>query len=560
MPTGIGFPTLSAFMKIWSGSKTESGAFQYWLKLLSALVLVLAPAHSKGAGVTVITHGFDSDVNTWVTAMADQIPTYPGFPGAGFTIYKLAIAYDATAGRYNATVSRTNGAPPLNTDSGEIIVKLDWGQLSGGTSPYDVSTYGVANLAIGWLMQTNLIPELGGHALVELPVHLIGHSRGGSLVSEISRQLGTNGLWIDHLTTLDPYPLNNDGNDDSFLTAVVDAPAKSTYANVLFADNYFQQLGSFIDPDGEPVAGAYVRQLTSLGGGYNNTSDVAPYHENVHLWYFGTIDFASNAYDEGASFTSAERTQWWNSYEEKGANAGFYYSRIGGGDQTSTNRPLGAGSGAVRDGYNQFWNLGAGTNNNRMLLSANNGLWPNLVKLNRTGTNQIPQGDNVQVDYYYQWLNTNQATLSFYLDDDLNPLNTNQTLLKQFQVQGTNNSFFINHGNITLPLSATNAAPGWHSIFASISGGGQIRYLYAPELVQVVASQVPTLDITLLNNTQVQVGINGAVGQTLVLQSSTDLKTWQSVATNLLTTARWTLTNSPPGTNSLLFYRALGKL
>jgi hypothetical protein len=45
-------------------------------------------------------------------------------------------------------------------------------------------------------------------------------------MSEVAHQAGTNGLWIDQLTTLDPHPLNNDG----FFDAVVgdDAPSEAT--------------------------------------------------------------------------------------------------------------------------------------------------------------------------------------------------------------------------------------------------------------------------------------------------------------------------------------------
>src|SRR6185369_13567199 len=111
-----------------------------------------------------------------------------------------------TGGGYGLTWQRIAGSAPADTDSGEIIIVFDWRQLANN----DYSTYEIAQVASVGLLQTNFIPEMNGHALSELPLHLIGHSRGGSLVCELSRLLGTNGVWVDHLTTLDPHPLNND--------------------------------------------------------------------------------------------------------------------------------------------------------------------------------------------------------------------------------------------------------------------------------------------------------------------------------------------------------------
>ena len=524
------------------------------LAIAILLIHFLGPPRTLGAGVTIITHGYNGDVNGWITGMANQIPRYYHFSGTNFTGYTMSITY--SGGSYYITTTRTNGSAPSFIDSGEIIVKLDWSQLAGGIfSTY--STYDVAH-AVSWgLLQTNLIAELAGHALAEFPIHLIGHSRGGSLISEISRDLGTNGVWVDHLTTLDPHPLNNDGFSD--LPAGVDAPVH-TYGNVLFHDNYWQNLGDgHFDPDGEPVAGAYIRQLSNLSGGYNNTSTVSPYHSNVHLWYYGTINFSTPASDTEASIGSSERASWWTGYEAEGVVAGFYYSLIGRGNRLSTDQPLGPGFGAIRDGYNQLWDLGAGVSNNRTALPSNNGAWPNLIKFNRTDTNSVVQGQNTSVKFYYQWAqpNTSQATVSIYLDDDLNPFNTNDRLLSQIPVAG-NGSSTVSYATVSLNLNATNAPAGYHPIYAKISGAGRNRYLYAPELVQVISSrQPPQLDIAAGLPSQLQIGINGVPGQTIVIQASTDLFGWQPLATNMLVANRWVYIDTQPVPGGKRYYRAL---
>jgi hypothetical protein len=435
---------------------------------------------AHGAGVTLITHGLNGNADGWVTAMAELIPNFRSFPGTNYTLYKLYFI-PASGGGYQLTWSRLAGGQPGFTDSGEIIIALDWSQLADGNS---YNTYQVATPVAAALLSPSFISEMNGHTLAELPLHLVGHSRGGSLISELCLRLGTNGVWVDHLTTLDPHPLNNDGFTlDRFLYSAVDAPAH-TYSTVLFHDNYWQHLDSLVY--GEPVAGAYVRQLTNLNGG-NSSS-----HSDVHLWYHGTVDQRVPSDDTEAQITTNEFKTWYVPLENRGTNAGFNWSLLGRGDRTSTNRPVGSGFPAIRDGYNQNWDFGAGQNPNRTALATNNGSWASVMKFNLLSTNSVSPGDNLSVKYFYQWAQpaTNTATISFYLDDDLDPWNGNNRLLQQINVPG-NVASGISPQTLSLPLTPTNAPPGIHTLFVAITAAGHTRYLYAPETLVVNAPTSP---------------------------------------------------------------------
>jgi hypothetical protein len=457
-------------------------------------LIALLPCSTNAAGVTIITHGFDSDANGWVAAMADAITNYHSFPGTNFTMYEITLTTDGS--NYYYQWVRDSGSLPSNTDSGEIIIKLDWSQMAGTDDPlddpYDTSTYSVAAVVSYMLLQTNVITELNGHPLVEYPLHLIGHSRGGSLMNEVSYILGTNGVWVDHLTTLDPHPFNNDGNEDFLYPK--DASASNTWENVLFRDDYWQNLGILLDPDGESASGAYNRHLNELPQGYLLTDSISPYHSNVHLWYYGTIDWntpTSYNYpeeDDEATIDAAMRTNWWVNYEQEGTNAGFEYSLIGGGNRMSMDEPVGQGFPAVVDGYNQNWNLGAGIETpNRTALPVNSGMWPNIIKFNITGTNVVTTGDAISTTLYYQYGGLSNVTIHVYLDKDLNPYNSNSIpVLAPLQAISTGAGDII---IANLPLTTTNVPPGTYSIYAQITDGAHTRYLYTPEQVDVVAFQ-----------------------------------------------------------------------
>ena len=504
--------------------------------------------------MTLITHGFSGNVTDWIIPMAQKIPGYDSFPGTNFSCYEIYLAEDAQ-GNYLPAQRRIGGIAATNAESGEIIVKLDWSQLAGSVfSGAPFSTVDIAPAFTSALLSTNFMPELGGRALAEFPLHLIGHSRGGSMMCEITRLLGAEGVWVDHLTTLDPHPLNNDGFDDTLVTFTVDGPAR-VYANVLFADDYYQENASIfgIDPSGEALSGAYTRRLVNLSGGYSQS------HSDVHLWYHGTIDLETPASDSGAAITATERGLWWTAHEEGGVYAGFYWSLIGGGDRLSGDEPAGPGTGQVRDGFNKFWDVGAGLATNRYPLPANSGAWPNVIQFKLLTTNTVTLGATNGMKAFYQCGTdvSQEATLQVFLDDDFNPINGNSIEVCRQLVPGTGtNAVYI----VTIQWAAnpTLVAPGVYAMYARISAGGRIRYLYAPQLLTLKPSWVPPLLASLaLTAGQARFTINGAAGQQIVVQASTNLVRWDPIATNILDGAAWNFVDTQSAGVPARFYRAV---
>jgi hypothetical protein len=499
--------------------------------IVGAVALLLsALPFARGAGVTIITHGANGNGAGWINPMAQQITSYVSFPGSASSYYEITVEIDFF---HDLVVTQTKlgGVNPTNSDSGEILIFLDWS--APGFDPF-FSTTDIAESVVPTLLRGDFIPELDGRALVELPIHLIGHSRGGSLITKLAELLGNQGIWVDHITTLDPHPVPEVGDPDV-----------EVFANVLFADNYWQTNPITECPNGQSVTGAYNRYLTNLVNGDSCN------HGDVHFWYHGTIDWSHAPITvDGSTITSGERGTWWTGYESRGRVAGFIYSLIGGSNRLSADEPADAGNGRVRDGLNQMWDFGAGAISNRRALAANNASWPNLIKLDFETARTVIQGDPVSLKYFFQsGLTVSETALvQVRLDNDANPYDGDVGEVFQVTESGTGTTAV---GERRFAFETTNTPPGEYYVHAKITAGGRTRYL--PASGKFVVKSPTALAIVQSGIDVVVTWPTNAVG--FVLESTGVLLTpWSTVTTTpVIINGQNTVTNTTGNGNE--FFR-----
>ncbi len=423
---------------------------------------ILEPRHLL-SGVTLITHGFNSSVGDWVTAMANAIAARSG-PTSDQPRYRVDVTDPGHDGGPLSVVntSRSGPAPADYTGATDIVILLNWTDVAGTLSlggGYHRSTVDVAAAVAEKLLSPNFLTDLVT-PLAELPFHLIGHSRGASLVGELAKKLGERGVWVDQMTTLDPHPVDGVREPSWPLNFNFGDAPMTSWENVAFWDNYWRTEGSSsFDFTGESIANVYNLQLSEsvlTSGGYSYE------HSDVHLWYHGTIDTSPTASD--GAYTVP--TSWYGGVHPARDATGFYYSRLVGGQREIAGLSVELGGAA-----------------NRTTINWSNAQWPNVLELTVSGGNlQFVSGDPIPVSYYYQDYDS-AATISFSLDLDQNPYSQNAVGQWNKDVAKTG-AVPVQSGD---SLYFSGVPSGTYYVTAKITDpSGHTRYAYGPDSVTIV--------------------------------------------------------------------------
>ncbi|MDH5567931.1 MAG: hypothetical protein OEY15_14830 [Myxococcales bacterium] len=301
--------------------------------VLASLLTASAP-QLVHAGTTVITHGYAVNATAppgWALTMAEAILVAAGDPSlcgaiGGETPIGTVFTYSPDFGTWDFYCGS-------DTPNGEIALVFNWAEESdsantGGTQGFAAAA---ADALYAALRDPWLPGNFEGIDLLATDVHFIGHSRGAVVNSDCVERLAAVGIPVDHVTTLDPHPV--DGTLDNPLGPLDWGDrAPITWTNVDFADNYWRADGggfpAYFDFDGMPLG---VDLDLDLGGAIEGFGDFDPVFEHieVHAWYHGTIDLAANDDGDGTLIDNEPFTEWYDFAGVPARNlTGFYYSAI----------------------------------------------------------------------------------------------------------------------------------------------------------------------------------------------------------------------------------------
>ena len=416
------------------------------------------------AGVTLLTHGQSGNVNGWIKRTADGIVSRLG-GSANASVYTMKVR-DAGGGKLAVTeFSLDSGYSDYrDTTTAEIIIKHDWSKVSGGAFP----TGAVAKATADYLLAPRTSKALP--PIAELPMHVVGHSRGASLAVELSRYLGRRGVVVDQVSYLDPHPV--DGVDDIGGLDFGDAPMR-VYDNVVFADNYWRTDGNTqnFDPDGEPVSGTHQGDL-------NNSVQrdfILSAHNAVTAYYVGTVNTSTrNGGDHPV------RSSWYQPPNPARTETGYFFSRLGGGS-----RPTG-GLGAIGGGSAA-----------RQSPGQDGSQFPSLVQIRpKGGFSSFAAGQAVQATLRAGQRGGGSASVTLFLDSDRNPYNSLGR-----QVNASTISGGVRDRDFSI-LDTATLAPGNYALGAKVQApNGQTSYVYGRTLAVTPAVPVGSISNRILTVT-----------------------------------------------------------
>jgi pimeloyl-ACP methyl ester carboxylesterase len=503
----------------------------------------VSPAVSGGV-VTVIAHGFSSDAYGWVRKLGEAVSTYPRLRGVAEADAVYLLSWDSQGyPRIERTIQANEGFERSTT--GNITVLVDWNPYSGSVfSAEDVSTRLIGPSLASALTALNFIP---GHRspLARRPLHLIGHSRGASLVCETAKALGERNIAVDHLSLLDAHPLNQDGFSDILGGSSVDGTCKhGIYENVLFADSVYQEI-AWPFPLGIKCVGAFNRRLDYLDQGYSNQ------HSDPHLWYYGTVrqNFPTTYYEGEIQINMSMRNSWFTPDETLGIRAGYFYSLQGGASRRfGVAWPFGptppnTGSDRVADGLNRLWHqvLDIRSGDNRTRLSFKNDPWANPLELNVKGghaqhaiTNNAPYAPidlvavepftarNISLSLAWSCADNTGCTASFFLDPDAN--SENGIILIHEERLGS--TFHLSPSLRTFDIAGRipDIAPGLYRVGVLLAAQAGTRELYSQQHLVIL----PPVELSMPADGGLRVA--GPLGARFRLEASSDTQNWNVIS------------------------------
>jgi len=512
--------------------KTVKKPHSLYVWRVHALLLVLMSfvgitATVFASGVTIITHGLQPFLGypAWVDRMAQATIHAASQRGLSTTWYHIYIYKNGSS--IVSTVIRKPASS--STPQSEIVVTVDWSVLSNHLLSGGVTTDQVAYELAKVLRTPD--PAIGlTLPLTAKPLHLIGHSRGGSVMLETAHLLGKSGIWVDHLTTLDPHPLVypdagiiRDGPIEPDRIFPPDPPVR-LYDNVVFADNYWREdpnwvawtLGS-LDFNGQSISSTHDFELNeSILSGLGSLTE----HSDVHTWYYGTVGPPYPELD-GEIYISDD----WYAGEYSRDENGFAFSRLDPNGVTRRGQfPKGIAANHGGTGSRFTPDQGGGAQ------------WANVgdIQLPPYPLNRIPQGQAFNATYRYQ--DRDSALLIEWLaDTDINPLNGTGASLASQNLASTGGA--VASGSVSIPTSGLNAVVQ-RQLLAKITSvnNGAVRYEYGNSMFTVTW---PEFVLNSVAPVQVVAG-NGAT--TLTLQGSGFTNTGKIIFSNGGTTIQVTPT------------------